>query len=272
MASLHRHRFPEFGVSSRRIPAGELEVDSSHPLAVGLVSWWLLNSLSVQDLFSKNHGTPVSTPTLSAGIHGPTIELSGTAPYYDCGSSTSLAITGAITVAAWVYPTSASADYRPVAARRNSTSQWQLYFDNQGGAGFTGNLSWYNGGPFGSTQKVPINVWSHVAATVTSGGALNLFYNGVSIFSNGSGSSPIVGVSANCFIGWGITADAVGFAGRISNLQVWKRNLSSQEILSLVTTPFAALRPKGISRTFVAPVSSAAIFRRTLGQRIGARV
>lgn len=222
-------------------------LNRQHRLYDGLVSRWLVvpevaGGAKWYDLCGSNHGTLNSfgtgygwSATTRPGGFG-ALKFNGTTSYIDCGSSSSLITTGAITIAAWVYTTSATDVQRIVSTLTNTpyngyellihtTSSKGAYFQ----AGNAGALTtaYSNNGDF------PQNQWIHVAVTYDAINTATMYYNGS--LGNGSHIGPTaIGASTAHFnIGRWSGGTANYWQGNIDDVCVWNRALSAAEIYAL---------------------------------------
>lgn len=182
---------------------------------------------------NDNNGTLTNGPTFNSA-NGGSIVFDGVDDNVNCGNKSSLAITGDMSVSAWVYFNSfdtycgiigktsggipAPYDYYSFINPGNSTT-YMVFYRGNGGASFQ----------FASSSiNINTNVWCNVAATMQ-GTSVTHYLNGMS---NGTGtlSATIADGGTNAIVG--NRADSgTDMNGRISNIQLYNRALSASEIL-----------------------------------------
>src|SRR5262249_4619721 len=136
---------------------------------------------TVADASGKgNTGTVSNTTWSTAGKFGNALSFNGTNSWVTVADSTSLHLTGAMTLEAWVMPTAASTDWTAgVIKERPAGLAYALYAADGAGkppAGYinpTGNDAEAVG-----TTALPLNTWSHLAATYD-GTTIRMYVNGV---------------------------------------------------------------------------------------------
>ena len=202
------------------------------PPTGGPAGWWTFDEGAGSTAFDSsgnaNNCALVGTSWIS-GHSGAAISLAGNG-YGSCGASSTLAITGALTVAAWVkIPNPSQYAYMRIASKKN------LWNDSNGYA-----LS-YNpgkhlleilgsGSQSGSANVALDTSWHHVAGTI-SGGTAHLYVDGVERTSV-STVTPLAAGSTPLFIGRDASG-ASSFTGAIDDLRVYPRALSASEIAAL---------------------------------------
>ena len=146
------------------------------------------------------------------------------------------------TIEAWIYQT-----------QRQSGAEPTLFGDMQATGGlsyfaFGPNnngylmLYWYSGGnATATTTQIPLNTWTHIACTVSSG-AIKLFVNGIlQTISGVSSFTAPAGSTGGLSIGrWNAGGSANGFFGYLSNLRVTNTALYSANF-NPSTSPFTAI-------------------------------
>ncbi len=149
------------------------------------------------------------------------------------GAQSSLALTNAGALSAWIYPTGAGslATYGGIimnkegeyelARFQDGTIQWAFANTNPG-------WNWVNTG-----YVAPLNQWTHVAVTYD-GGVVKTYINGT-LFHTYSGSGAIGDIdnSQNDFRVGGRQAASQNFQGRIDEVRVYNRALSASEVTTL---------------------------------------
>lgn len=137
-----------------------------------------------------------------------------------------------LTVSAWVRPTLSG-----IASSQNIVNFWS------GIPGFTLQvlstqelLTWlasatytHNGG-FTSAKCLVPNVWAHIALTYNMVEGAKLIRNGEVISTSASFKDTLNGSSSTLYIGQRYSGD-YGYQGYLSNLQIWTKSLSTQEVI-----------------------------------------
>ena len=129
------------------------------------------------------HGSLCGGAGFDQGEFGSAVDLDGNGDYVDCGNDSSLNPTGAITVAAWIYPTSYGTDSAEVAAKldtQNNQRAYALRLDTashklQMFISIDGSL---NSKTTISGSTIPLNEWTHVAG-VYNGSSIKVYVDGV---------------------------------------------------------------------------------------------
>lgn len=156
------------------------------------------------------------------------------------GSTTSLSITGDISVSAWIYPTTltSSTNYHIVAKRSNTNGQHSYRFLYNPSTGFTAHLSQSGTGETGLTvnnTSLQVNNWYHVVFSyVTSTGIMTVYVNGKSVGTASGGPSSIHANSLTFTVGTS-AADGSGytdyFEGYMFNLKLYAKAMSASDVL-----------------------------------------
>jgi hypothetical protein len=182
-----------------------------------------------------NSGTIASATHVTTGKFGGALSFNGTNAWVTIPDSSSLDLTGAMTLEAWVDPTALGAFWRTVMLKELSTTSlvYALYADNTKtkAAAFANNGSELG---VNGTANTPLNAWTHLAATYD-GTNLRLYVNGT-LAATKAVSPPMVTSSGALRIGgngvWGEY-----FAGLIDEARVYNRALSAAEIQADMTRP-----------------------------------
>ena len=131
-------------------------------------------------------------------------------------------ITGSFTLEAWVHPTFNSSNM--VIMSKGSACSYGLKLSSRRPTVVTNNISRLTS-PVGSA--LPLNEWSHVAATYNAGtNQFTIYINGVHDTSNVSASPPPANTDS-LFIG---KQSTFTYWGMMDDIRVWNRSLSSTEI------------------------------------------
>jgi MYXO-CTERM domain-containing protein len=108
-------------------------------------------------------------------------------------------------------------------------------WDGSGFAAFNSGLT---------ATAVPLNEWTHVAATLSSGGAGAVYVNGALA---GTGTIANGNLGAGPFTAWvgtmqlGASNFIRPFEGQMDNVQIWNNVLTGSEVAALVPEPTSAL-------------------------------
>jgi hypothetical protein len=141
---------------------------------------------------------------------------------------------GAWAFEAWVFPTASMTDNWVIQTTDSGNMRLRI---TTGGV-----LGWYSdtyGGGLNSSTVVPVNSWSHVAATYD-GTTLRLFQNGVLTASLSSGSITNGTTAVSAYIGnW--SGGSRAFNGYISNARIVKGSAVYTAAFTPSTTPLTAI-------------------------------
>lgn len=237
----------------------------------GLVSWWPGEG-NANDVKGTNQGTSHGE-TFVPGEVGSAFSFNGVDSYVQVNDSSSLDMTDAITIEAWIKPDA----YDPIegqsvvtklggrTAERSYTmflaSDGKLYFGTVNSAGAGGK--WVPG------PVIPLNQWAHVAGVKDAGStSARIYVNGV-LAASGTVEHPIYNSAASIGIGTFVQGfDAWPnegfFHGAIDEVSIYNRALTQSEIQSIfnagsdgkckslpITTPTPTL-----TSTQIAPTST----------------
>lgn len=169
---------------------------SSVPAPADIVSWWPAptGTNAYDAIANNNHGTLQYSATNGAGKVGQAFSFNGVYSRVRVPDATSLHFSNALTIEAWVYPTNTS-NYRDLVSKWDAVAGYnQKSYDF---ALYPGGRFYLLVSPDGtdsiptyviSTNAVPVNAWTHVAATYD-GGTLKVYLNGVldgeGVYTNG---------------------------------------------------------------------------------------
>jgi len=193
--------------------------------APGMVAYWR-GEADARDSVGTHHGTfysgaSVTPPSIAPGLIGNAFSFDGAVdvhlPYVADLEPAQ------ITIEAWIYPTVADGNFQTIITRPRGVGEfpaWALGLRN-------GDLYFYTSqGPIGGYEHVPLNQWTHVAAT-SDGTNRAIYMNGVRLGQDGSGilkyDQP------------GPVTLGNSFAGRVDEISFYNRALTSNEVAAIAT-------------------------------------
>jgi hypothetical protein len=242
-------RIDDVRVYSRALTAGEVATDMATPVAASnpapassLVGAWSFDAGSgttAADSSDKaNDGTLDGATWQTSGRFGGALEFDGDGDNVSVADDASLDLTNALTLEAWVYPTSAPA-YAAVIAKDRSGGGLPYGVETASGL----PDAYVNaGGHVGATATSPLSPasWTHLAETYD-GTTLRLYVNGAL-----AASAAVSGTLPNSADPLRIGGDRTWgewFAGRIDEVRVYTRALSPSEIQSDMNTAIGGGSP-----------------------------
>ena len=202
----------------------------------GLVGAWGFNEdagATASDVSGfANNGLLGATTWTTQGKYGAGLAFDGTSSQIAVPGSASLDLTSAMTLEAWVNPSTAATDWRSILAKNTDRYYLMASSDPQGMPAVGGTFGSGNLNVFGP-QLLPLNAWRHVAATFD-GASLRLYVNGASVASTAQ-SGALTTSTENLLIG----ADHYGeyFQGVLDEIRIYNRALSVSEIQADMNNP-----------------------------------
>jgi hypothetical protein len=177
-----------------------------------------------------SNGTLTNGPTFNTGSLG-SIVFDGVDDYVSLGNN--LDQNGPLTIMSWIYTTTVSSGPRAIISNCSADGGQQDYvLEINRTAGKVGAF-WGDVVLLVSNQSLVINQWYYVGfvrSGSTSNWNLNIYINGTS---DSTSTTSVNTDATNAGTAIGRAGDYPGqyFSGRISNIQIYNRALSAQEIL-----------------------------------------
>ncbi len=215
-----------------RTKINSLKNNSASNLQNGLVLWhsfdgnYLNTTTSTDSSGQGNNGTLTNGPVPTLGKLGQALNFDGTNDYVDVGNTTSLTITGGLTISVWA-KASAIGD---LVGKWSAGGGYGLSLEAAGYRMYvrSGGVTYSNSGATGSATD---NIWRHIVSTFTPSGNIVVYINGLSSAQTGSMPATIDTNTISFSLGFG--ADLDYFGGSLDDVRVYNRALSASEVLQL---------------------------------------
>jgi hypothetical protein len=193
------------------------------------------NGNSVGDSSGNGHtGTISGAAWTTQGKFGNALSFDGVNDWVTVNSSSLLNLTNAMTVEAWVFPTTSSGARNVLIKEGVNRDTYNLYSRSGGGKS---EIYTFIGGENRSAESTAVaaNVWTHIAGTYD-GAVLRLYINGVEVAANNLASGSILTSNNPLRIG-GNSIWGEFFQGRIDEIRIYNRALTQAEIQLNMNTP-----------------------------------
>lgn len=210
------------------------------PFLRGLVGYWSFDegsgTTANDSSGNGNNGNVVGSVTWVSGVSGNALSFPAAGGnYMRAGTSTSLSITGDVTVAVWVKRTGGDTGYAQLGSKVSNAGPiaWGLH-ETYGSS--TGNFAPYMIARIGNVEysavspnSLPLNTWRHIVG-VRSGTSIILYENGMAVANT---TVPSGAMDANDLNYFNINNDAGSIAAVRDELRVYNRALSDAEIAAI---------------------------------------
>ncbi|SIO61560.1 Mo-co oxidoreductase dimerisation domain-containing protein [Singulisphaera sp. GP187] len=229
--------------------------------ATGLVAEYNFDAGSgttLTDLSGQNNNGTISNATWTTSGHtGSALAFNGTNSWVTVANSSSLNLSSAMTLEAWVKPTSIT-NPSPLLFREGAgNSAYSLYgaYKSVPSIYINHNITGELSAP--AYQSLATNTWSHVAATYD-GSTLLLYVNGVRV-SQATGVTTLSSSGGALRIG-GDSTFGEFFNGLIDDVRIYNRSLSMAEIQADMGTPVGgAMDSTPPTAAITSPVANASL-------------
>ena len=206
---------------------------------------------------SGNNGTTANTTWAATGKYGTALTFNGTNSRVTVPNSSSLQLTTAMTLEAWVNPTTVSSAWRDVIYKGNDNYYLMATTSQSGLAGAGGTFDGTNANAI-AASTLPTNTWSYLAATYD-GTSLRLYVNGTQVASLAKTGSILT--STNPLT---IGSDPIFgqyFQGTIDEVRVYGTALTPAQIQTDMSTPItpAVPDPTPPTVTVASPAAGASV-------------
>ncbi|MEM3113482.1 MAG: LamG-like jellyroll fold domain-containing protein [Candidatus Pacearchaeota archaeon] len=199
-----------------------------------MVGYWRGENNALDSL-SINPGTLQNGIGFATGKVGQAFNLDGIDDRVRVADSSSLDITDEITIAAWVYPKSYGANnVVRIVHKDDASNAYALNLENRGGSYPINGIGFSIAGNYrvSSSNIITLNNWNHVVATYSKNtGQLKLYVNNINV-GTFTENDPIGTNNNDVYIG-NNALNTRGFDGRIDEVAIWNRSLTTQEVSDL---------------------------------------
>ena len=180
-----------------------------------------------------NNGTITGATWTTLGKYGNALSFNGSNALVTVNNAPSLQLTSAMTLEAWVFPTTVNNTWRDAIYKGND-NYYLMAMSNNASHPVAGAIL---GGAYGEAigpNALTANTWTHLAATYD-GATVRLYVNGVQVASRAQ--TGFIATSTNPLQIGGDSIYGQYFAGRIDETRIYNRALSPAEIQSDMNTP-----------------------------------
>ena len=181
-----------------------------------------------------NTGTISGATWTAAGRFGSALSFNGSSSWVTVADAGSLDLSSAMTLEAWVRPTTLGTVWRSVVLKEQPGDLvYALYANSQ--ASRPVGIVYASGAEqqAAGTAQLPLNAWTHLAASYD-GGIVRLFVNGVQVGTHAA-SGPLPNSTGVLRIG-GNNVWGEWFSGLIDEVRVYNRALTTAEIQTDMNT------------------------------------
>ena len=182
-----------------------------------------------------NNGTIANAAWNTTGKNGGSLSFNGTNAMVTVNDSSSLDLTTGMTLEAWVYPTATLPSWPTILLKEQTGDlTYSIYANSDtnlpAGVIFTTQEVNVRG-----TKKLSLNTWTHLSVTYD-GANMRFYVNGV--LANTKPQTGKMATSSNPLrIGGNSVWPSEFFTGRIDDIRVYNRALSTTEIMTDMNTP-----------------------------------
>lgn len=168
------------------------------------------------------------------------VDFDGTNDYMDVGNDSSLSISGALSISAWIYADSLSGYPMFLSKRASGSGHAYQFYSN------IGKLNYNNGTIVQSSGSLTLSSWNHIAVTFNGAGAVVFYINGSSAGTATAASSNPTN-SGSVSIGRAYNGNY--FNGKIDEISFFNSVLSASNISDIynsgVPADISSLSPLG---------------------------
>lgn len=208
------------------------------PGSLGLVAAYAFNEGSGTTVFDSstngNNGTINGATWTTNGVYGDALVFGGGGDLVTVNNSASLQLNNAMTLEAWVNPSTASSAWRDAIYKGNDNYYLEATSGGGGGPAVGGTFAGVDLSPAIAIDPLPANTWTFLAATYD-GMAIRLYTNGGQMVSLPQ-TGPIAASTNPLQIGGDTIYDQY-FQGTIDEVRIYDVALTPAQIQTDMNTP-----------------------------------
>jgi hypothetical protein len=193
---------------------------------------------NVNDVSGNSHNGTITGATLTTdrfGSPNSAYSLNGTNNYISAPYSSSLSLTNALTLVAWVKLTNSANDQK-IIGKATYDPSWG-YVLGVINSKLYPEIWDVNGTDFKATEGfIPSNMWTQICVTWTTGGRVIGYINGSEVFNKAASTASISTTTSDLIFGtvpWGPGSGVQSVAGSIDDIRIYNRALNASEIDTL---------------------------------------
>jgi len=183
---------------------------------------------------SGNNGTTSNATWTTAGRLGGALVFNGSSALVTVPGTTSLRLSAAMTLEAWVKPTAVNSQWRDVIYK--GSDDYYLEATSTSSARPAAGGTFAPDNVYGSSA-IPVNAWTHLAATYD-GATLKLYVNGT--LASSTSQIARIAVSGGPLQIGGDSGAGQYFAGAIDEVRIYSTAISDAQIRADMNTPIGA--------------------------------
>ena len=229
------------------------------PAASGLVAAYAFQEgtgTATGDASGNGNGGSIGSATwTSQGKFGNALTFNGTDARVTIPDAPSLRLTNAMTLEAWVYPTTVTSAWRDV-VYKGDDNYYLSGTSAPSGRPAVGGIFAGSYGEAYATANLPLNTWTHLAGTYD-GGTLRLYVNGAEVAS--SAKSGALSTSSNPLQIGGDALYGQYFTGRIDEVRVYNTALSAAQVQTDMNTAIGGGDTQPPTVSITAPANNAQV-------------
>lgn len=218
----------------------------------GLVGYWPFNGNANDVGGNGNNGvvTGASLTTDRFGNANSAYSFDDNSDYIDCGNSSSVNITGSITLSAWINATNFNTENGII----SKNGSYDLITSANNTIPPLDKIRWLEAGGFLFTSPIQQGTWLHIVATFDlTTQTKKVYVNGTLFASQAASITSLPTTTQNLYIGshQPLIVPSWSFNGKLDDIGVWNRALTQQEITNLYNSslPQTACLPANIPTT-----------------------
>jgi hypothetical protein len=212
--------------------------NAAPPPPSGLVAAYGLNagsgSVVADGSGSGNGGTLSGAVWTAAGKFGGALSFDGVNDWVTVNDSSSLDLTGAMTLEAWVKPSALGGMWRTVLFKERPGGMVYTLYANQDASRPVGQVFIGSERDAVGSAGLALNVWSHLAATYD-GSSLRLYVNGALVSTTAVTGSMVASTGVLRLGGNSVWGE--WFTGVIDEVRVYNRSLTQAQVQTDMNTP-----------------------------------
>lgn len=208
----------------------------SYVPTTGLVGWWPFNGNANDESGNGNNGT-VTGATLTSdrnGVANNAYSFDGNGDFINCGNSTSINITGSVSVSVWLKISDFNNDHGII----SKSGLYDLVTNSDNSIPPLDKIRWNAGNPSAflfSGPSIQLNQWIHITTVYNQLIGHEIYINGQLVSSDNLTGNVQPNTTYDLYIGshQPFNVNYWSWSGKLDDISIYNRALTQQEIINL---------------------------------------